>query len=154
MRSSVASWTVFLAILLSAFVFLSAWPANGQPTDQTTEPPITYLEKGDPAPFSGDLFPPEKSARLGLRIEHCQQMAAADIAKATRIFEVELKAEKDKLKAMLETERMHREVLERRIDELSAWYRSPEFVAIVAVGGAVALIIGTAALADAVLNRG
>lgn len=81
-------------------------------------------------------------------------MAAADIAKATRIFEVELKAEKDKLKAMLETERMHREVLERRIDELSAWYRSPEFVAIVAVGGAVALIIGTAALADAVLNRG
>jgi hypothetical protein len=81
-------------------------------------------------------------------------MAAADIAKVTRIFEVELKAEQDKLKAMLEAERMRREVLQRQIDKISVWYRSPEFVAIVSIGGAVALILGTAALADAVLNRG
>ena len=152
-RRKLGRYVNWLAILLAACVFLIALPAKGADPVDPDEPPITHVREGEPAPFDGDLFPPIKALRLGLRVEHCDERTAAELARATRILEVEIQRERDKAQAAIDAERMRRELAEAQLEVYSAWYRSPEFVTIIAIVGAVSLVIGTAALADAVLGR-
>lgn len=123
------------------FVFLNACPARGAADELPEELPIVYLEEGEPAPFDGDLFPPEKSIRIGLRLEGCQERAAIDLGHATRIFEIELKRESDKAVAKLEAEQARRQLIETELERARAWYRTPEFVASVAVVLTVASVV-------------
>lgn len=118
------------------------------------EEPIIFLEEGEPAPFAGDLFPPEKSIRLGIRLETCQERLILDLSHAKQIFEIELRRCEDRAAARLNAANQRAEVYKRELEAAQAWYRSPPFIAGVAVVATVATILATAALADAVLNHG
>lgn len=144
--------TAFVAILLGAFVFSSACPAKGAEPESPGEPPITYLEEGDAAPFAGDLFPPAKSTRLGIRLEGCQQKAALDLSHATQIFENELQRERDKGVARLDAERDRKLVWKAEAEKANAWYRSPEFIAPIAIAGTILVFVVSIYAYDAIAD--
>lgn len=144
--------TAFVAILLGAFVFSSACPARGAEPENPGEPPITYLEEGDAAPFAGDLFPPAKSTRLGIRLEGCQQKAALDLSHTTQIFENELQRERDKGAARLKAEHDRKLVWKAEAERAGAWYRSPEFIAPIAIAGTILVFVVSIYAYDAIAD--
>ena len=128
-------------ILVLVFACLTAYPRSAKGEDETAGPAehgIVYLGAGELAPFAGDLFPPSRSARIGLRLEGCEERAALKIRFAARTFENDLNYARDIAAEKVRAERARMELVERELALAMAWYRSPVFAAICAAVATVA----------------
>lgn len=115
------------------------------PTDALgAEPSVVHLGVGDVAPFDGDLFTVERSIRMGLRVEGCEEQTRLNLTRTTRIFEAELRYERQAAAARLDAQLARTEIVKLELDEALAWYRSPVVVATVAVVAtlAAATVVG------------
>lgn len=137
--------TLFVATLLSVSVIFAS-SAKG------SENEITHVQEGEPAPFTGDLFPVEDSVKFAIKLETCEERAAIDSAHMKTIYDIELQREKDKREAMVEAEQKRTQLMRDQLAEANSWYRQPAFVAVVAVVATMTAVIGAAVLADAVLQ--
>ncbi len=144
--------TVCVAILAAASAFFASCPsAYAQrialetiPTSET-EPEVTFLDKGDIAPFAGDLYPVGDSIRIALEVEGCAERARIDLDHAREIHQIEIARVQSLAEAAAVADRERVRLLSAEIDANRGWYRSPPFVAAVAVVSTVAVLY-TAAL--------
>lgn len=91
------------------------------------------LEAGDVAPFAGDLYTIARSIRMALRLEGFEERAKLKLEREYSAFEVELKYRDSVQATKLEAKDSRIELLERELGEYAVWYRSPVFVALVAI---------------------
>ncbi len=111
---------------------------------------VFYLERGDQAPFSGDLFPVRLSLSLGLQLERCEQQHEAVVSRLTKLHTNDLALEKEKARIKTEAANQRIAVLTRNMDEAKAFYRQPWFVASVSVFLTVAAVMSTVYVYDAI----
>lgn len=111
---------------------------------------IEAVEKGDPAPFSGDLFPHGTSVRWALELAYCEQRgklerdlvqktSANDRDTYVRIAEAEALADKERIK-----------ILTGELEAARAWHKSPGFVASVAALISVGVLVTAAVIVSAI----
>jgi len=110
----------FAAILLSWLVCSTA---------SATEREIVPVEKGQPAPFSGMLFPNERALRLGMKLERCEELRVAEKSRLELRYEIKLGAVMKQAVIDLDAERAKSEVY-RKASEPMIW-EHPIFVATV-----------------------
>ncbi len=91
------------------------------------------IREGEYAPFDGDLFPPERSLRLGMRLEYCEEKATAKLTHATAVSDNELQRCRDKAEIRAQSAADRLAALQLRLDDSLAFYRHPAFVSFVAV---------------------
>jgi len=141
------------AILASAFCTCGASP-NGSsaataPALENTRAEITTLDRGQPAPFAGDLYPVEDSVRFALEIEGCAERAAAELDYAKALYQIEIERQAGLAKADAKADRQRLELIAAELVEARAWYRSPAFVATVAASVAIATLLASTILVQA-----
>ena len=125
------------------FAILIAVPRSAGGQEEEASPVVAYVEKGEPAPFAGDLYTIRESLLLDADLESCRTKAAADIKAVSKHAAVDLEFAEVSAIVKLESERARREIVERELEAVGAWYRAPVFVAIVAVAatlGAVTVV--------------
>jgi hypothetical protein len=152
--------TACVATLLVALVFLRACPAGGQatPSDPSDgagatagdEDPVPLAE-GEAAPFDGDLWPVMRSIRMAMRAEACAERAELELRHEARKFEIELKFERDTAKASRDADQERIRVLTVALEGANPWYRSPAFVATVAVVATLTAVLTAVAVIEAAL---
>ena len=98
-------------------------------TAKGEEAPI-FLEADQPAPFSGDLLTPKRSATLIAKIELCEQRAVIELERHQSL-ERQLRKNIENIKA--------------DNDDLRAWWRSPAFVAGAASLTTILMVLATGA---------
>ena len=139
MRSNVAKLRICAAILASALTICAA--SNSV---YATEPTITSLAQGDPAPFDGDLYPVDVSIRWALEIEGCAERAALELDHEKQLHAIEIAKQRALAEANDRANKRRLELLQAELETTNAWYRSPVFVATAAATIAVAgLLIST-----------
>jgi len=110
---------------------------------------ITTIKQGEPAPFSGDLFPPADSIRWALEIETCTERASVDFEHAERLHEVELERLRGLMNAEARADKQRIALLDAELEAARAWYRSPAFVAVVAATAGMAILLSSTILVQA-----
>lgn len=95
-----------------------------------------YLESGEPAPFSGDLWPAIRSLRLVMRSEICTKRSKLMLEHAKAIYEIELQY-------LQEQRDISDQANAERIEKLGVWYRQPWFIATVTALSVVAAMLAT-----------
>lgn len=110
---------------------------------------IVTIQQGEPAPFTGDLFPPEMSVRWALEIEGCAQRAAIDLEHAQLVHRVELNRRDALAENSAKANRERVELLTAELEAARAWYRSPGFVGAAAATVAVAVLLASTVLVQA-----
>ncbi len=135
------------AILLLVCVGLSAWPARAESQNR-----VTHLKAGEPAPFTGDLFPVETALRLGLKIERCSSEAGINLRHTQALHLNELKRCQDKGSISRESDKERIKILTAALEESTSWYRSPAFVATVSVAITVSAILTSAIILEKTLG--
>jgi len=142
-------WTVLVvAVVLPTCAF-----GEEAPVDE-----IVAIERGQRAPFDGQLFPTEVAIRLGMRVERLQLQLTADVEREQDLCRAQLQFEERRLQ--LEQERRDFEIeqltdlVDQQAEELVAartvpWYRTWGFAfgmgivaSLLLVGGSVALMVG------------
>lgn len=137
--------TIYYLILFVVFAFSTACPNDVGAAD---DPKVIYLEAGAVAPFSGDLFPPTLSVRLGLELQACEDRSAQKLVHVRRLFTIDLSAAQSEAAVKHEADQDRIKALGRELDLARAWYTSPAFVAAVTLvltvtaGGVMGLIWG------------
>jgi hypothetical protein len=139
-------------------VLILAWPATVLGEEASPEDEVVSIERGDRAPFSGQLFPTELAIQMGFRIERLELRLTADVQRERDSCEVRVGFEQRRLE--LEQERREFEIaqLTERVqdqheDLIEAqrvpWYRTWGFAfgmgivaSLLLVGGSVALMVG------------
>lgn len=135
------------AILASVFATFADCPSASATTP--SEPQITAVSEGEPAPFDGDLYPIDVSIRYALEIEGCSERAAADAEHASRLHKVELQRLRGLAAADSRADKQRIALLQSQLDTERAWYRSPTFVAAVSATVAVATLLVSTVLVQA-----
>jgi hypothetical protein len=144
-------WTVLLSLLVLPTV------AYGEEAPEP-EDEVVPIERGDRAPFTGQLFPTELAIRMGMRIERLELRLQADVERERRSCEIRLEFESRRLALEQErrdfeiqqlTERVEHQAEELAQARITPWYRGWGFAfamgvvgSIILVGGAVALMVG------------
>lgn len=113
------------------------------------EPQILHLSKGDPAPYSGDLYPVDVSIRFALEVEGCMDRALLDLDHERAINAIALGKTQALAAAAADASANQIELLHGRLAEVSAWYRSPPVVAAVAAVITVAVLLTSTILVQA-----
>jgi hypothetical protein len=143
-RINAPKLSTYAATLVSALSICAASRAA-----YADELEITTLEQGEPAPFTGDLFPPDLSVRWALEIEGCAQRAAIELEHAKLVQRVEL-ARRDALaENSAKANRQRVELLTAELEAARAWYRSPIFVFTIGATVAVAVLLTSTVLVQA-----
>jgi hypothetical protein len=101
------------------------------------------LEKGTPAPYAGQLLTPDLAIELGVRASQCVARTQAEVDHAKALAGVQLGLCKQTAEVDAALHRDQLGLLHQELDAARAWYRSPEFVA------AVAIVLTTAVLLTA-----
>jgi hypothetical protein len=156
---------VIVSMLLASLMSASTAQAQDPPISRIPpgEDVITVVRKGDPAPYTGQLFDPSTAIRWGNALEQYKVRLKIDIEAVESTCTVE-KDYRDKLLATEKTHasevlRLHQVELEaarKRAQALEAeldnppWYRTVGFGA--ALGGAAAL--GAVILGVVIVNSG
>ena len=107
------------------------------------------MRKGEPAPFTGDLYPVEVSVRFALEIDTCAERAEAALDHARKIHQIELVRVQGMAQASAEASQRRVELLNAQLVEANAWYRSTPFVATVAALSTVAILLTSTVLVQA-----
>ncbi len=103
-----------------------------------------FVQKGEPAPFAGDLLTPEQSAQLIVRVESCEERAAARLAHDLARQKIELGRKLALLKIDLDTARLRGDMYQQETERLDAWYRRPAIVAFVSAVLSATVVMGSA----------
>lgn len=119
------------------------------PSACATEPQITELQEGEPAPFDGDLFPVDLSIRWAIEIEGCAERAARELDHLNKVHQLELKRLRGLAASDSRADQARVKFLTAELDKARAWYRSPEFVAVTAATVAVAVLLASTVLVQA-----
>jgi hypothetical protein len=117
-----------------------------------TEPTITSLAQGDPAPFDGDLYPVDVSIRWALEIEGCAERAALDLDHEKQLHAIEIAKQLALAEANDLANKRRLELLQAELKTVNAWYRSPVFVAAVSATAATGVLIVAAVLVQSVIQ--
>lgn len=117
-------------------------------SDQS-EPQITAINKGEPAPFDGDLYPIDVSIRFGLAVEHCLERSAAELDYQRKLTDIEIAKTQAIATASTDTDARRIQLLHAQLDEANAWYRSTPFVAAVTATITVAALLLSTVLIEA-----
>lgn len=99
------------------------------------------LTGGEPAPWAGILFSQELALELTTTVDNIENILKIERKRNRRILQVELDGERRLREIDAEAHAAAEAALRDEIDRQSAWWRSPEFVASVAVVIVVALEI-------------
>lgn len=118
---------VWLLILLLVLVGL---PGSAEAKTEGDVVVVPLLE-GEPAPFTGDLFPIRLALDFGLKLELCQERTAAEVSRLVRIHAIELQALEDKNQIREDANRAQIVALQNSIE--SQFYREPWFVATLSI---------------------
>ena len=110
---------------------------------------ITAVSKGEPAPFTGDLYPVADSVRMALEIDACDQRSKAALDQQRRLAQVEVERVRDLARASADANKRRVQLLTDQLDATRAWYRSTPFVAAVAVASTVAVLLTSTVLVQA-----
>lgn len=139
----------FVRTLAAGFAFFALLPnASG------TGSQITPINKGEPAPFTGDLFPVGDSIRYAMEIADCAERARLKIEHKDRLHSIQLTKVQALADAAVDAERQRADFAVRRLDEALVWYRSPTFVAVVSVATTIGLVMVTTAAIRAANGEG
>ena len=115
---------ILLAILIALLLSLFAKDARGADEDLKAVP----LNRGDAAPFTGQLMSTELAIELGTAAEKCEARATVDLKFVHRVHQIETEYQR-KLKEIDDQAWHRREELLRLA--LPSWYQEPWFVATV-----------------------
>lgn len=108
------------------------------------KPEITKVDEGQPAPFTGDLYPVEDSIRMGMALDDSDERCAAAAEHQEKLQRIEIEAVKKIAATTAMADRERLAVLERQLEEAEAWYRDPAFVAtMTAVTTVAAMLVAT-----------
>lgn len=110
---------------------------------------ITGLEAGEPAPFTGDLFPVGESIRWALEIEGCSRRAEIESNHQARTYAIQVKSIKEIAEVDVRAANQRATLLQAELDNALAWYRSPPFVAAVVAVATVTVLLLSTVLVDA-----
>lgn len=124
------------------------------PNASAAELEITEIEQGEPAPFTGDLFPPRESIAWSLEIEGCYERAALELEHAKGKHDIALERVFDLAAADRQADQARIKLLTAELDEANAWYRSPAFVATVAAAVGAGLLLASTVLVQATAEVG
>ena len=113
-------------ILFASLVGSSALATDTAPNEA---PRPTPLEAGAPAPYTGTLLSTERAIRLGQRAERCEFLLADQVVKLTRLHEIDLQLEHNKLDIERDRARLREAEFERQLDV--SWLEHPALVAAV-----------------------
>lgn len=98
----------------------------------------TGLQRGQAAPFSGQLLSADLALNLGLKAEYCDARLTLEVDRAKALLQLDLDSER-RLRAIdAEGAKAAQELLLKRLAEATPWYERPWFVASAAVLGTVA----------------
>jgi hypothetical protein len=104
------------------------------------------VHEGEPAPYTGDLYPIEASIKMALAIDTCRDRTDAKIQHLVQIQEVERRRLKELAVAESRADKQRIDLLQTKLDDAGAWYRSPPFVAAVSATVAVAALLASTVL--------
>lgn len=140
--------TVYVMTLLAWPSFLHAQPTaptpEETPTNEATAPAYqpVQLKTGDIAPYDGVLLAVDHAIKLGQNVAACQQTAAAEVVKVTRLMQVEVNVAERRLQVAEQSCDSREMLMQRHLDAREHWYHQPVFVA-----GATAILTVAAVLA-------
>ena len=106
------------------------WPRTtfAQPEVEDLSLPV-HLERGDRAPFTGQLASVEDSIAVSQKAMWCDRVTKRDVDFANLVADTKL-TEAAKLAAIDVAAGLEREdVLKRRVEKAERWWRQPEIVA-------------------------
>jgi hypothetical protein len=145
-------------LVFLVFAIVLAWPAVASGEEESPEDEVVPIERGDRAPFSGQLFPTELAIQMGFRIERLELRLQADVQRERDSCEVRLgfegrRLELEQQRREFEIEQLTERVQEQHEELLEAqevpWYRTWGFAfgmgivaSLLLVGGSVALMVG------------
>lgn len=146
-------WPMFLLVAL-----ILAWPSIAIGEEASPEDGVVPIERGDRAPFTGQLFPTELAIQMGFRIEHLELRLRADVEREQQLCEAHLTFESRRLtleqdRREFEIDQLTERVVEQADELVEAqfvpWYRTWGFAfgmgiaaSLLLVGGSVALMVG------------
>jgi hypothetical protein len=145
-------------LLFLVFTLILIWPSSSLGEEAHPEDEVVPIERGDRAPFSGQLFPTELAIQMGFRIERLELRLQADVQRERDSCEVRIGFEQRRLeleqqRREFEIEQLTERVQEQHEDLIAAqrvpWYRTWGFAfgmgivaSLLLVGGSVALMVG------------
>ena len=112
------------------------------------------MREGEPAPFTGDLYPVEESVRMALEADTCAERAALNLQRLSDRHRVELEKLAAIQDATARSRELRIELLRNQLASETAWHRSPAFVASVSVVVSVAVLLTSAFLLQATAEAG
>lgn len=136
-------WSAFAATLL-----VSASTSFAQPSDPAENEPAEIeaveIQKGEAAPFPGQLVTHGLAAELAVGIEHCLEKKKVQLQDAERMCKLRVKGAKSSLETENRALEGKVEVLEKALEEAQAqrevpFYEDPRFVAPAAFAAGVAV---------------
>jgi hypothetical protein len=144
-------------LLFLVVTLILAWPSATFGEEASPADEVVPIERGDRAPFSGQLFPTELAIQMGFRIERLELRLQADVQRERDSCEVRIGFEQRRLELEQERREFEIEQLTERVQEQHEelveaeevpWYRSWGFAfgmgivaSIILVGGSVALMV-------------
>lgn len=80
-------------------------------------PPVTPVDKGQPAPFDGMLYPTENAIRLSQKAERCEFIRERDAIAHARMLEIEIRLATKKADIALEKSLSREMVLSEELEK-------------------------------------
>lgn len=135
-------------------------PASSSPAPVIPIPPgddnIVMLKKGDPAPFTGQLFDQPTALRWGNYLLQYKFRLQADVelqkkigAAELQLAEKKLELERDQYTKVTTSLQTKIDLLEKKIADGPAWYATPTFGFVMGVVLSVSIVGVTAAFVHA-----
>ena len=129
-RNAIAYATILLALLLL--------PCESHASDDGLE--AVELKIGQPAPFDGQLFSPELAEELVLAADEVDERVAIEKRRLERTCKFEMAYLRKLGEISNEAARSREVALKKALDARLAWYRQPEFVAVISFAATLVLV--------------
>lgn len=138
------SWRLFWFVLaLAASSFAQA--AEPEPVCDPGDPAkcATPMERGDTAPYSGQLLTPTLAIGLGQKADSCEKRWKLKLEHDLSLVRIQLDLETQKHQIDVEVRDQQIQLLTQRLKEATAepWYEHPAFVSAAAVVITVAVTV-------------
>ncbi len=135
-------------VFLSVLVMLPARAAGAECDPEKPANCAQALDKGEPAPFAGQLLTPSLAIDLALKADQCDARTAAEVEKQRGLGAVDLELCRELRASDQERHHQEMEAMQRETDRWKAvadipFYREPWFVATVTVVVIGGIVVGT-----------